>query len=308
MDYVKKNDEILKKMQALSNVDNEHFAEDGIMFRREHKLDENGIWSFSPSEGNKNENELWATTGLRILYILKEQPSIQYGGWDVRCESYHKPWGAISDYNPRLLTFHKNIMSTLYGLFNTTYKFYPSFEKIESVHYRDALELSDKKPYARINCKKEIGESYSKDTYINNYINDINYAPLLAKQILNLDADIILCCTYSESSDNIGKVVNIEDQNSGNYILEFLKKRVYKNLKVTSSNGIWFDETTNRIAINTYHPSYRSISTKDYYDDVIGNYFEFLKKHRPMRKSPWQSVPMPNQISVCTGISKKVNP
>jgi hypothetical protein len=30
-------------------------------------------------------------------------------------------------------------------------------------------------------------------------------------------------------------------------------------------------------------------------------------KYRPMRKSPWQNCPMPNQISCCNGTSKKVN-
>ena len=164
--------------------------------------------------------------------------------------------------------FNSNLVYILYGILNTTAD--------KQVGYKDAakeaLSFVDEQIFARINCKKEVGggkcENYDLQKAIDRDLK------LLKEQILNLDADIIICCGYSE---------NIED--SGNLLLNFLKQACYYNLKKQDDDSwIYYDDKQNKIAINNWHLSAR-INSENWYDQLIDAYYRFLKEHPDFSKS-----------------------
>ena len=248
----------------------DYFAYDGLMFRGKliEEKSSDGESRLRISQDVKQENKLWNETPLRVLYVLKDQNAAGKEAWDVRGECYHKPDTAEEDYVPwRKYAFHRNILSTIYGFFKTTPSSYIPYEEID---YSEALRISDKEPYARVNCKKKAGSASISDSILKWSID--GYSKLLKAQILNLDADIIVCCGYNDSTDK-------------NMILDFVKDEVYPNLGGGYNNGVFFDKTNNKITIDAYHLSSRH-SGSDYYEDVIvKSYFAFIKEHPEFIKS-----------------------
>src|SRR5574344_970664 len=269
MDYVKKNQRILDEWlkEFIKNGGNEdYFAPDGIMYRGKMEQDENGIWAFSQNKAK--ENKLWSECPLRILYLLKEQNRWGGDAWDVRCESYHKQYTDEKDYESRLMNFHKHILTSLYGLSNTTNGNKVDYDAID---FSDALKLSDEIPYAKINVKKDAGEGKSDDSVVESEMN--KYASFLKKQILNIDSDLIICCNYVK-----------QNQPYHSYILRFLKENVYPDLEKFNDND-WYDKQHNKLVIVTWHASYSFVSEKDYYEKIMSSYEEFLKENPDFLKS-----------------------
>ncbi|MCI1786346.1 MAG: hypothetical protein LKI59_09480 [Bacteroidales bacterium] len=265
-DYMKINQDILNAWQK-DFTDNGgedcHFSNDGIMFRGELYTEEiEGQLQWKHKIGN-NENELWENAKPRILYLTKDQNAKNGSAWDDRATSFRQPdskkednkiWGKYR--------FHQNLVNTLYGLVNTTPDKFVEFEDIDQ---EEALKLSDSYPFARINCKKEAGGSNCSNDILTNDME--NHSSYLEKQILNLEADILICCGH---------------QNDENVILDFLNNHGYDFKWDEGDKGaddIYYDSAKNAIAIDVFHPSYYSKSEKFYYEDIVKTYYNFLKGH-----------------------------
>lgn len=223
-----------------------------------------------PLDGNvkKNgkENELWSKAPLRILYLTKDQNTGDDVAWDVRSESFryadekYRPTGMWLDTKT---TFFRNLVYSLYGIGNTT------AEKIAIDFTNEkALEYADKHIFARINCKKEVGGATCSNDILRKAIESDN--KYLKQQIDNLDADILVCCGYSQSIEKTGSL-----------ILNFLNDNGYNFVPVVDE-WIYYYEKENKIAINSWHLSdFRRFD----YSEMVLKYHEFLKKHPDFIKS-----------------------
>ena len=267
--YVEENQRILvnweQEYKNRGNVIN--FCPDGIMFRGSIEKDKAGKnWRHLE---NGKENDFWANCPLRILFLTKDQN----GGmdhedyWDPRGDAYHKPGSRIEDYVlDKRTAFNTNIVNILYGLVKTTPDTFIEYDKIDE---KDAVKVSDEYPFARINCKKEVGGPSCPDNVFIKAIDD--YSCYLKQQILNLDSDIFVCCG---------------NYNKKNLILNFLNKIGYKFEYLNDeSYSIYYDKEKNKIAIDLYHLSYNYYSREAMYNDAIKTYFAFLKSHPNFIKS-----------------------
>ena len=262
-DYVAENERILKEWRK-SNEKNEetNFANDGIMYRGAIESIENGTERYESDD--MQENKMWSEAPLRILFLTKDQNAGEYDAWDVRGET-----GNLS------YAFFRNLMYQLYGLVNTK-----SGDKVDYNNFTNeqAIELYKTFPIARINAKKEAGVSSVSNHTLKDYIE--RDCELLKKQIDNLDADIIICCGYSDYVEE-----------SGNLLLNFLKKECYNNLDNKDDNGwiddggwIYYDKENDKLAINNWHLSARK-SSEEWYNQLIDAYHRFLEKHPNFIKS-----------------------
>lgn len=281
-DYVAENERILNKWckkyveenQPLyprcPNLD-EYFAKDGIMFMGEivdePKVYPNGEHTFRWKRKESGmENELWSKAPLRILYLTKDQNTGNDVAWDVRSESFRY---ADEKYKPAdmwldtTVTFFRNLVYSLYGIGNTT----AERTAIDFTNEK-ALEYADKHIFARINCKKEVGGATCSNAILKKAIErDDKY---LKQQIDNLDADILICCGYSQSIEKTGSL-----------ILNFLNDNGY-NFQQEIDEWIYYDKEKNKIAINSWHLSdFRRFD----YSEIVLKYHEFLKKHPTFTES-----------------------
>ena len=269
MSIYSKNEEILKRWEVKSkkNKEIDEFVPDGIMYRGELHNCENGIGcEHLPSKDFKVETETWENAPMRFLYITKELNAYDGPAWEVRGEVGGRK--KMDSYEVRG-QFHRNIVYQLYGLGHTTPKRKVLWNDKEFTD-ENALKFYDSCAFARINVKKQAGKSRIEDNVLTDYMG--KYSALLQEQILNLDADIIVC-----GGSNGGR----------NLILDFLKENCYRDLTAVmpDNNWIYYSEKYNKIAINSWHPSYFGISSQDFYDGMITAYFNFLKKNPQFLKS-----------------------
>lgn len=285
-DYVGENERILNEWRK-SYVDanqkfypncsnlGDYFANDGIMYKGELKEETrkygNGVslfrWRREPS---KKENEMWENAPLRVLFLTKDQNTCDDVAWDVRSESFRYPQKEYKKYLDTKNIFYRNIAYSLYGIMSTSATFMVSYENIED---DKVVQLLEKSIFARINCKKEVGYSSCSNSTLKDAID--NDSEFLKQQILNVDADIFVCCGYSNKVEQ-----------SGNIMLNFLNTIGYnfKRLEEKNMGGwIYYDNENNRnkIAINSYHPSFPGFD----YNGLIFAYSEFLKKHPDFTQS-----------------------
>jgi len=250
-DYVAENKRILNEWRKSNEKNGEtNFADDGIMYRGKIEGFDYGTERFSDKD---QENKMWNEAPLRILFLTKDQNAGEYDAWDVRGET-----GNLS------YAFFRNLMYQLYGLVNTK----PGYKSDYKFTNEQAIELYNTFPIARINAKKEAGVSSVSNHTLKKYIE--RDGKFLKEQIQNLDADIIVCCGYSE---------NIEE--SGNLLLNFLKNECDYNLTKQDDDGwIYYDDNENnpKIAINNWHFSARK-SSEEWYNQITDAYHRYLEKH-----------------------------
>jgi hypothetical protein len=168
-------------------------------------------------------------------------------------------------YLQRESRLYVNLAYILYGIIKTNEKnkaCFDSFADRESLE-ASILETVDKSIFARINCKKEVGEARCSNNLLDTAIR--TDSKFLEEQINNLEADIFVCCGFSETTNG-----------TGNLMLNFLNTIGY-DFKADVEKGSWlyYDEKKNKIAINSYHLSYLSFD----YNGMINAYYEFLKEH-----------------------------
>ncbi len=268
-DFMGENQRILEKWQQefeKAGGSADQFSWDGIMFKGAIYKDGENKWGHS--EG-RNENQLWADAPLRILYLTKDQNTKGGPCWDTREESYRKTNSELETNTlDTQYKFNRMLVYTLYGLARTT--------PTQMMGYKDfsnseALEYIDKFPFARINCKKEGGESSCPDNILIDAMDQ--YGTYLEEQIKNIDADIFVCCGSSYQ---------------GNIILDFLNQHGYNfegPVDDDAAYDIYYDRKQNKIAIDSYHLSLRNYSQEKMYDEIVYTYHEFLKKYPEFYKS-----------------------
>ena len=266
-DYVAENERILNEWRNHLNQ-YEYFAPDGIMYKGEfrgaYKYYENGEYKFSWIRiPNGRENMLWTNAPLRVLFLTKDQNTSDDTAWDVRSETY---WAADENVTPEKRGidksfFNSNLVYILYGILNTTAD--------KQVGYKDAakeaLSFVDEQIFARINCKKEVGggkcENYDLQKAIDR---DFKW---LKEQILNLDADIFVCCGHqNEKNIILNTVYDI-------YKDEF----EYVNCVEGKGTGMHYNAKRNKLAIDAYHLSHLTGGSEARYNETVGMYYEFLK-------------------------------
>lgn len=259
-DYVKENQRILEawEKEYINKGYDVYFTPDGIMYRGPLVWDGKN-WRH---DVGGNENELWSNAPIRILFLTKDQN----GGvdhddcWDVRGDSYHHPDSEKEEnrlYNK--YAFNANIVRILYGLVSTNTNKMVDFDYLDD---SEALKVADVVPFARINCKKETGGPQCPYDVLDKALKE--FRPNLTEQILNLDADIFVCCGCFYDT---------------NPILDFLNTIGY-NFQYTNdgSYSVYYDSEKNKIAISLYHLSYRSYSRRAMYEDAIIPYYNFIKQ------------------------------
>lgn len=266
-DYVAENERILDEWEQEYkknglNTEN-YFARDGIMYRGDLSWDGKN-WRHN---ANGHENSLWLNAPLRILYLTKDQNVGDEYCWDVRGESYHTQ-SYPNDENKlwRKYRFIKMLVRTLYGLSIAK----QSFQKYENIDDTVALHVADTISYARINCKKEGGTRQCSDSILIAAVNQ--YADFLKRQIVNLDADVFVCCMSKEMWDN-----NTKECFYYNYILcEVLNELCNYHFEKVQDLEVYYDAIANKVAINSYHLSY-IIDESQSYNDIVEQYHKFLQ-------------------------------
>lgn len=230
---------------------------DGILFRGTINV---GKGDYNTNRDKGNAAEMWEKAPRRYLYITKELTEGQRGWNDIRNEDGLNKNGY--DVTGR---FYKNYMYHLYGMESAIVN--NQFETWEKLSHEDSLEFfQNKAALARINCGKDFGPISTSYKRLKELV-EVN-CDLLKKQILLLDADIIVCC--GSSAD----------------IPEFVDE-IYPNADWIWNDGlhkgIHYSEKIKKIVVHSYHPSYFGISSKDFYEDTIKPFAEFIKKHPEFR-------------------------
>lgn len=260
MNFVEKNDSILQKWKEhIEKVEKDpKFASDGIMFRGE--IDQNERYS-----NPEKENELWENAPIRYLFLTKDQNAgddeKEAKAWDVRSETGRSNTDSCSI----RYQFYRNLMYILYGIINSE----DTLCGYEDFTNEQAIQTYDNAPLARINVKKQAGGSSIDNKTLKEHIE--RDKEFLVEQISALDADVIICCGYSES---------IED--TGNIILNFLNKEIYNFTKI--DEWIYYDDKTKKVAINAWHLSYRGVSQKDFFEGLVTAYHKFIIEHQDFCK------------------------
>lgn len=262
INYVKKNEELLAEWKVSNSrrYNETNFAPDGIMYKGEVSTYEIESGKFGyyrkQSEDGEEENKSWALAKPRILFVTKDQNAGKESAWDVRTEIGRR------DIKRHCIqsAFYRNLMYQLFGIHNTTSSKVADFE----FQNKEAIDLFDNYPLARINIKKEAGESRISNRTVKDYLE--RDAQFIEKQIKILDPDIIFCCGYS---------ANIEC--TGNLILNFLNEHGYNFVQFDC--WIYYDESSNTIAINNYHLSVLNPPHAKIYREMTESYNKFLKQY-----------------------------
>ena len=118
-------------------------------------------------------------------------------------------------------------------------------------------EYYETAPIARVNCKKTVGSEKCPNGVLQKHLE--TYCDLLLKQIDLYDADVILCCGGS------------------NLIKDFIKKAYLPDLeKVKETDWMYYSKSTNKLVVNSYHPSYPGRSSEDIYESMMSDMQKFL--------------------------------
>ena len=276
-DYVAENERILNEWREKYVKENQHlypdcpnlgdyFANDGIMnIGNNFYIDKNGtIWR----KASGKENIKWNECPLRVLFLTKDENTDDNEAWDVRQETFYAKRYGLPPQNKKISGsfFYQNEACILYGLLNT--------KPHKMIEYNDfswehALTFPDENIFARINCKKEVGYSTISDRALKESIDYDN----LKEQILNLDADIFVCCGH-QNEDNI--ILNT--------LYDIYKDEFeYVNCVEGKGTGMHYNAKRNKLAIDAYHLAYSipkckgSDALEDRYNEIVGMYYEFLK-------------------------------
>lgn len=229
-DYQGINDIILEEWEKARP--NYNFSYDGLMYN------------------NEDVNKAWHEACPRILFITKDQNAAGGIAWDSREEEANLAYA-----------FYRNLVYILWGLHHTTPTNIPDYKFTN----QEAVDLYNKLQHARINVKKDAGGNSVSNAVLKGILEDKTESEFIIKQINNLDADILICCGYSDY---------LED--TGNLILNFLNNNGYCFKEVPGCDyWLYYDSNCKKIAINTYHLSAR-ISHETTYQGITEAYHKFL--------------------------------
>jgi hypothetical protein len=124
----------------------------------------------------------------------------------------------------------------------------------------DALrEIYTSAPIARVNCKKEIGESSITNDKLKAHI--VRYEEFLKEQIDMYDADIILCC------------------GGGGVIKDFVQECCVSDMvKYSDAGWVYYSLSTRKMVIDSFHPSVMK-KVEDMYEKMMEDLKNFLSEY-----------------------------
>jgi hypothetical protein len=253
LEFQKQLDTLFEQWEQ-KTIDNglENFCRDGLMYKGEKYSDSNNEYWF---RHRGSEDELWGNAPKRILVLAKDPH--EDGRYDLRERM-------CRENNAEVITnrFYKNIALWLYGLLNIDNNGKsPLYNTVTKKEYTDFF---DQTSFAYANIKKVAGESSITNRVLRQYFDcDKDF---ILKEILILDADIIICCGGS------------------GIIKDFIVENVYKDLKFIN-NWMYYSESENKLIIDSYHPSARNQSDEDMYTDMMEGYKDFLDKYPKFKDS-----------------------
>lgn len=264
--YVAENKRILEEWRKSLMIEDNSFALDGIMNKGVFYIDE---YEAVRRKESGIENTLWNECPLRVLFLTKDENTEI--AWDVRTETIYEKGCGLPPQNKTVSGsfFYQNEACLLYGLLNTK----PTENgmiKYDAFSWEKALKFSDDTFFARINCKKEAGGSSILNIDLESAIT--KYYKYLKEQILNLDADILVCCGSNGRNIILDTVYEI-------YKDEF----EYVDCVKGKGTGMHYNAKRKKLAIDAYHLAYSlpkckgSDPLEDRYYETIGMYYEFLK-------------------------------
>lgn len=259
-DFVKENQKILEawEQEYEKRGKNICFSPDGIMYRGAFD-NKDGYWV----RESGNENELWSKCAVRILYLTKDQNAGEDHdkNWDCRASTFHRRFSKKEDYALYDVTaFNTNFSKSLYGLATTTPDKMVEFKDIDE---KEVVKVCDEYPFAQINCKKEAGGAKCTDAVLSTAISE--YSSFLKEQILNLDADVFVCCGGRR----------------GSIMVNFLKDIGYEFERYNDCGNyvLYYDNKNSKIAICAYHLGFFAYGRDAMYEDIVKAYYKFLQKH-----------------------------
>ena len=236
------------ELEANHNHEVGDFVRDGLLYRGAIYY-EDGYWK----RNSGNESQQWDKASKRLLILTKDMP---YEAWDIRMETGRKSHTG-EDHIQTEQKFYPNLMTWSYGLLTMAVsgKIIP-FEQVSNLE--DIRTFYEQAPIARVNCKKQVGESEISTATLNDYVK--RYAKWLLRQITLYDADIILCC---DASGHIPKSF-VQDE----YLTDL--ERI--------NDWIYYSMKAGKVVIDSYHPSCR-INREETYKDMMAGFGEFLQKY-----------------------------
>ncbi len=278
--FMQENDKILdeweKAFENNGGVKN-NFSWDGIMFQGKIKREggtDNNYWARKKSSNYAKENSSWSENPCRLLILAKDQNTAGGVSWDSRHTSFRNANSEVDDYVLAGDKFNKRLVSMIYGLAKILNREKVSFDFVD-LNRSEILQFVDSYPFAFVNCKKEGGGASCSVDSLKDAIKD--YDTFLDRQIKNIDADLFICC----GSTQAGYV-----KDHANYSLDFLVKHGYDFQYAGSKyQDIYYDKTHNKIAIDVWHPSYRRVSDKEFYEQAVDTFCNFINDHKEFLKS-----------------------
>lgn len=233
-------------------TENDQILNEWKQFNATQEASPNFSWDgiINNNEKDANDvNKMWSNAPIRFLFITKDQNTKEEDAWDVREENVDLSY-----------LFNRNLVYLFYGLTHIQPMVgYDDFTNDEAIaNYNES-------PIARINVKKQAGSSSVSNPVLVEYME--RDKDFIVKQITNLDADVLVCCGFSKS---------VAD--SGNLILNFLNDNIY-HFQRDVDNWIYYDSELNKIAINAWHLSYRGVSSKYFYEELMKAYQKFVQNH-----------------------------
>lgn len=253
-DYVALNNEILAEWKK--QRPDYDFSDDGIMYRGDFEVLSEKCFARKPSG---TESSDWEDS-MRIAILTKDQNAGGEGSWDTCSETGRERMEKAAIQR----VFFRNLMYCLHALTSVKPDHVPQLPSTEEM-----LRTYDSTPHARINVKKNAGNSKLENRILKEYLEKDQ--GFIMKQIENLEPRIIVCCGYS------GNI-----KGTGNMILNFLNEHGYTFEQQTNEGWIYYDRARNVVAINTYHFAYpgRKVAktTPDQlYMQIRDDYHTFLR-------------------------------
>ena len=237
-------------------ISTDEFARDGLLFRGECRS-VNGCWEMQPGD----ETELWNNACCRLL-ILTKDTTVNGGMDDIRIESARQNHTGV-EVKTSLTTFYKNLTLWSYALLNAlqggrilSYDDTPDWDRLREIYTTS--------PIARVNCKKQIGDSTISNECLKSHIE--RYASFLTEQVEMYDADVILCC------------------GGGGVIRDFVKRCYLPDLVRFSDDGwVWYSPSSRKVVIDSYHPSVLK-NKREMYEQMMTDLRAFLAEYPEFKR------------------------
>ena len=241
------------KSRISENEPEADFAPDGMLYRGPIEFNHDGNSYKLRQIGNAAEQ--WDKAPKRLLILTKDLNDNE-GGWDVRYDMGRVHGAGKFVVKTSRLRFYSNLTLWAYALLDASegnpidiFEMTPTWDMLRE-YYETA-------PIARVNCKKTVGSEKCPNGVLLKHLE--TYGDLLLKQIDLYDADVILCCGGS------------------NLIKDFIKKAYLPDLeKVKDTDWMYYSKSTNKLVVNSYHPSYPGCSSEDIYASMMSDMHKFL--------------------------------